>query len=49
MINGAFDQDSKVAHRITLSIVNKPPTLPWAPAEQADRNENSATMPVALI
>jgi hypothetical protein len=40
---------SIAAHRITLSIVNKPPTLPLAPAEQADKKENRATMPVALI
>lgn len=38
-----------MTYRITLSIVNKPPTLPLAPAEQADKKEKKATIPVAVI
>lgn len=30
-------------------MLRRPPTLPWAPEEAADRSEKSATIPVAVI
>lgn len=34
---------------MAASMLRRPPTLPWAPEEAADRSEKSATIPVAVI
>lgn len=34
---------------MAASMLRRPPTLPWAPEEAAERSEKSATIPVAVI
>lgn len=38
-----------MTYRMALSMLSKPPTLPLAPEDAAERAENSATITVADI
>lgn len=38
-----------LTHRQAISMESIPPRLPWAPLEVADKPEEGATIPVAVI